>query len=151
MDLEYVVKLDDNGVEVDENVDDHADHDTIEYQKDWREIMMQAVPMQGLATHKYYDDSFEMYVVVGQSSVLKFLMTEHLQKEISRGLWIFMISLMGGAFLCFVIFSIWFERHLQHKVTKPISDLSMQIKNPKEFMASRIKSLEIYGIQPIQR
>lgn len=109
--------------------------------------MMQVVPMQGLATHKYYDDSFVMYVVVGQSSVLKFLMTEHLQNEISRGLWIFMISLMGGAFLCFVIFSIWFERHLQRKVTKPISELSMQIKNPKEFMASRIKSLEIYGIQ----
>ena len=86
-----------------------------------------------------------MYVVVGQSSALRFVMNEYLNAEIARGLWWFMLSLLGGVAICFVIFSYIFERRLQMRVTKPISELSKQIKNPKEFMAARNKAVDFYA------
>ena len=72
-------------------------------------------------------------------------MDEYLNSEIARGLWWFMLSLLGGVAICFVIFSYYFERRMQRKVTQPISELSKQIKNPKEFMAARSKAVDVYS------
>jgi len=83
-----------------------------------------------------------MYVVVGQSAALGYVMDEHLYDEISRGLWWFFAILLAGVAVCFITFSICFERRLQVRVTKPISKLSREIKNPKDFMSERQKSLE---------
>jgi len=85
-----------------------------------------------------------MYVYVGNSVGLEDKMSEMLNKEISRGLWWFMCSLIGGVAICFVIFVFVFEKLLQTRVTKPIQELSRQIRNPTEFMAARNKSLDIY-------
>lgn len=95
--------------------------------------------------HDYYDEAYVMYVVVGHSASLTYVMDEHLNDEIERGLVWFMLSLVGGVAVCFIIFSCCFERRLQVKVTKPISELSKQIKNPKEFMAARNKSVDFYA------
>lgn len=95
--------------------------------------------------HDYYDEAYVMYVVVGQSASLTYVMDEHLNSEIERGLVWFMLSLVGGVAICFIIFSCCFERRLQVKVTKPISELSKQIKNPKEFMSARNKSVDFYA------
>ena len=93
--------------------------------------------MIGLKTHRYYDPTYVMYVIVGHSAALRFDMSENLHTEIARGLWWFMLILLGGVAVCFIIFSYIFERRLQIRVTKPISELSKQIRNPKEFLASR--------------
>lgn len=85
-----------------------------------------------------------MYVVVGHSIGLRAVMDEKLHEEITRGLWWFMCSLIGGVAICFIIFSYCFEQKLQKRVTRPIMELSNQIKNPKEFMAARNKSVDIY-------
>ena len=65
-----------------------------------------------------------MYVIVGQSAVLKFVMSDELHNEIARGLWWFMLSLLSGVAICFIILSFFFERILQNKIAKPISELS---------------------------
>ena len=86
-----------------------------------------------------------MKVMVGQSSYLKYVMDEQLSEEISRGLWIFFCSLLGGSLLLFVIFSAIFERRLQIRVTKPISQLSKQIRDPKSFVSERNSALDFYA------
>ena len=86
-----------------------------------------------------------MYIVVGHSVGLNLVMDDMLHQEITRGLWWFMSSLVGGVAICFVIFSICFEKRLQVRVTKPIQELSQQIKNPKEFMAARNRGVDIYA------
>lgn len=68
--------------------------------------------MEGLIPHTYYNEAFVMYVILGQSSTLPFVMSEYLHLEISRGLWWFMLILLGGVATCFVIFSYIFERRL---------------------------------------
>jgi len=65
-----------------------------------------------------------MYIVVGHSVGLNLVMDEQLHKEITRGLYWFMFSLVGGVAICFVIFSYCFEQRLQVRVTKPIQELS---------------------------
>lgn len=95
--------------------------------------------MSRLITHSYYDDAYVMYVVVGHSSALRFVMSEYLSSEIERGLILFMLCLLAGVLFCFGIFSCIFEKRLQVRVTKPIQNLSMQIRNPKEFMAANQK------------
>ena len=102
-------------------------------------------PMQDLTKHKNYDAAYVMILACGQSADLKYRMDDALHAEINRALWLFFLSLFGGSSVCFIVFSIIFERRLQIRVTKPISELSKQIKNPKEFMAARIKSLDFYG------
>ena len=72
-------------------------------------------------------------------------MSEYLNTEIARGLWWFMLSLLGGVAICFVFFSYFFERRVQRQVTHPISELSKQITNPKEFMAARNKAIDPYA------
>ena len=53
-----------------------------------------------------------MYIVVGHSAALNYIMDEHLHDEIARGLWWFMLSLLGGVATCFFFFSCIFERRL---------------------------------------
>jgi len=101
--------------------------------------LKEEVPQKGLKLHSMYSESFKMYVVVGQSASLTFTMDKALDDEIARGLWWFMLSLLGGVAFCFVLFSWIFERRLHVRVTTPIMELSRQIKNPKEFMAARNK------------
>ena len=72
-------------------------------------------------------------------------MSEQLHKEIARGLWWFMLSLLGGVAICFIFLSYIFERVLQKRIAKPISELSKQIKNPSLFMAARNKSVDFYS------
>ena len=100
--------------------------------------------MIDLETHISYDETYVMYLVVGHSAALRFVMSENLHSEISRGLWWFMFFLLSGVLVCFVGFSWIFERRLQIRVTRPILELSQQIKNPKEFMANRPESAEIF-------
>ena len=69
-------------------------------------------PLMGLETHSYYDETYVMYIIVGHSSALRFVMSEYLHDEIARGLWWFMFSLLGGVAVCFMIFSYIFERRL---------------------------------------
>ena len=75
-------------------------------------LMMHEAPMEGLEPHKYYDESFMMYVVVGQPAVLKFIMSEKLHEEISRSLFWFALCLLGGTLVCFLTFLYFFERRL---------------------------------------
>ena len=86
-----------------------------------------------------------MYVYVGQSAALSFVMSEELHEEIARGLWWFMLSLLGGNAIVFIFLSSFFERRLQSRIAKPISELSKQIKNPHTFMAARNKSVDLYS------
>ena len=86
-----------------------------------------------------------MYVVVGHSAALSLVMDAKLTEEISRGITLFLIALFASVLILFIAFSWAFERKLQVRVTKPISELSKQIKNPKEFMASRNKSVDMYA------
>ena len=102
------------------------------------------MPMEGVKTHQLYDPDQEMYVIVGQSMALTSIMNERLNAEISRGLVIFFLALIGGCLLIFVFISWFFERRLQISLTKPIMQLSRQIKNPKEFMKERNKSSDVY-------
>ena len=74
--------------------------------------MLLECPMAELKTHKYYNPEFVMTVIVGQSGNLKYVMDSNLEKEISRGLLIFFLSLLGGSLLLFLIFSAIFERRL---------------------------------------
>ena len=46
-----------------------------------------------------------MYVVVGHSAALGYILDEQLNVEISRGLWWFMGGLLVIVFVCFIIFS----------------------------------------------
>ena len=55
-----------------------------------------------------------------------------------------MCFLIGGVAVLFVVFAVIFEKCLQIRVTRPIQELSSQIKNPTEFMAARNKSVDIY-------
>ena len=98
-------------------------------------VQNQEIPQPEIETHRYFDESMRMYIVVGQSDALGFLMSDYLYIEITRGLWWFWLSLLGGVFICFLVFWIITERRLYAKVTKPIQALDHQIKNPKEFMA----------------
>ena len=86
-----------------------------------------------------------MFIVVGHSAALTFVMDDYLHAEITRGLWWFFGSLLAGVSICFIIFSICFERRLYTRVTRPISELSREIKNPKEFMAARNKANDVYA------
>ena len=101
--------------------------------------------MTELNWHKYYNEDFVMRVIVGQRGSLKDVMDEELEKEISRGLLIFFLCLLGGSLLLFLVFSAIFERRLQIRVTKPISQLSKQIRNPKEFVTERNSAGDFYG------
>ena len=85
-----------------------------------------------------------MYVIVGQSAVLRFVMSKELHDEIGRGLQWFTWSLLGGNAIVFIFLSFIFERRLQNQIAKPISELSKQIKNPHTFMAARNKSVDLY-------
>ena len=86
-----------------------------------------------------------MFVVVGQSAALELVMTDQLSSEITRGLTWVLLALFASVLILLIIFSWAFERRLQIRVTKPISELSKQIRNPKEFMASRNKSVDLYA------
>lgn len=88
------------------------------------DVQGQQVPLQGVKTHANFDPSFTMYVVVGHSVALRNVMDDKLHEEITRGLWWFMLSLIGGVAICFIIFSWVFERKLQKRVTHPIMELS---------------------------
>ena len=68
--------------------------------------------MTELKKHKYYNPAYVMTVIVGQSGNLKYVMNENLETEISRGLLIFFLCLLGGSLLLFLVFSAIFERRL---------------------------------------
>ena len=108
-------------------------------------VQDQRSPLENVTPHAYYDSNYEMYIVVGHSAALTFVMDEYLHAEITRGLWWFFGSLLAGVSICFIIFSICFERRLYTRVTRPISELSREIKNPKEFMAARNKANDVYA------
>ena len=74
--------------------------------------MLLECPMTELKKHKYYNPAYVMTVIVGQSGDLKYVMNENLETEISRGLLIFFLSLLGGSLLLFLVFSAIFERRL---------------------------------------
>lgn len=92
-----------------------------------------------------------MYVIVGHSAELRFVMSEELHDEIARGLWWFMLSLLAGVALLFIFLAWYFERKLQGRIAKPIAELSKQIKNPKIFMAARNKSVDFYSRKNTRR
>ena len=54
-----------------------------------------------------------------------------LDKELDRELRWFYLSLLPSVALLFAIFTTMFERRLQKRVTKPIKDLTVQLKNPR--------------------
>ena len=74
-----------------------------------------------MQAHPYHDLDHFMYIVVGHSAALSIVMKDALDKEITRGLWWFYLSLLGGCAICFLIFSFVTERHLQAKVSEPIN------------------------------
>ena len=75
------------------------------------------MPIEGVQVHSNFDPEFGMYVFVGHSLGLKDVMNDKLKEEIGRGLWWFMLSLVGGVAICFVIFATYFQRRLQIRVT----------------------------------
>ena len=97
----------------------------------------QQVPLTGVSPHEFYEAHYQMILVIGHSVGLRTAMSSALASEISRGLRWFLGFLLGGVAIFFVGFSIFFERQLSKRVTKPIMELSRQIKSPKEFIASR--------------
>ena len=125
---------------------EEADGEELEKDEEEEEIemftMLLECPMTELKTHKYYNPEFVMTIIIGQSGNLKHVMDDNLEQEISRGLLIFFLSLLGGSLLLFVVFSAVFERRLQIRVTKPISQLSKQIRNPKEFVTERNSAVD---------
>ena len=76
-----------------------------------------------MTPHEYYDEVYEMFVVAGHSAALNFVMEDRLYGEISRGLWWFFGSLLGGTTILFLIFSLLFERNLHVRITRPIQKL----------------------------
>ena len=85
-----------------------------------------------------------MYIIAGHSAALSFVMEERLYDEISRGFWWFFGSLLGGTTILFTIFTLSFERNLHVRITRPIQKLSMEIKDPRGFMANRSKATDVY-------
>jgi hypothetical protein len=73
-------------------------------------VQNQQLPLKGVSPHGLYDPEFTMYIVVGHSASLRFVMGEALTDEIQRGLIWFLGSLLGGVAIFFVIFSFAFER-----------------------------------------
>ena len=128
-----------------ENPCDEEWSDDLAIQEKIVKVQNQEVPLSGVTVHEYYDPAYIMYVVVGHSAALSLVMDEKLTLEISRGITLFLIALFASVLILFIAFSWAFERKLQVRVTKPISELSKQIKNPKEFMASRNKSVDMYA------
>ena len=59
-------------------------------------VQDQRSPLENVTPHAYYDSNFEMYIVVGHSAALTFVMDEYLHAEITRGLWWFFGSLLAG-------------------------------------------------------
>ena len=108
-------------------------------------LQNQESPIRDIKTHAFYDESFKMYVIVGHSAELRFVMSEELHDEIARGLWWFMLSLLAGVALLFIFLAWYFERNLQGRIAKPIAELSKQIKNPKTFMTARNKAVDLYS------
>ena len=135
IDLDSIVVNEDQEAEVEEEM---------EPKRTMMNAQNQQVPLEGLDFHGYYSETFVMYVVVGQSAALGTVMDEKLNDEISRGLYWFMGSLIVGLALFFVLFSSYFEKKLQVRITRPIQELSRQIKNPKQFMAERNKALDLF-------
>ena len=68
-------------------------------------IQFQEVPLVNVTEHAYYNEELVMYVVVGHSAALGYILDEQLNVEISRGLWWFMGGLLVIVFVCFIIFS----------------------------------------------
>lgn len=68
------------------------------------------MPLVGVSPHGFYDPLYKMFVVVGHSASLRFVMGEALTDEIQRGLIWFLGTLLGGVAIFFVIFSFAFER-----------------------------------------
>ena len=84
----------------------------------------------------------KMYIVVGHSDALSFIMSDYAIEEVARGINWFYYSLVAGIFLFFLVFWVIIERKLYYKVTVPIQELDKSIKNPKDFMAKHQKSYE---------
>ena len=73
----------------------------------------QRVPMDAVKPRDYFNqEQDEMFIVCGQSAMLANMMTYELHTEITRGLWWFWLSLLGGCAILFVLFSYVFERKL---------------------------------------
>ena len=62
--------------------------------------------MVGLDNHSRYDETYVMYLVVGHSAALRFVMSENLEKEITRGLTEYMIYLLIAISVGFFIFAL---------------------------------------------
>ena len=73
--------------------------------------------MIDVSQREYFQEQDAMYLVCGQSALLSDRMTVELAEEITRGLWWFWLSLLGGCAILFVFMSYAFERHLQKKVS----------------------------------
>ena len=68
-----------------------------------------------------------MYTVVGHSGALRFTMDDRLYEEISRGLYWFMLSLLGGAIIISFLLGLIYSICLQKKIVGPIQKLAKQI------------------------
>ena len=89
--------------------------------------------MDGIKTHPNYNSDYEMIVVCGQEASLLDLIKDNLQAFIKTDLIYFQLLLLVFNLMIFITFTMFFERRLQTKVTKPIQELTQQIKNPKDF------------------
>ena len=73
-----------------------------------------------------------MSIVCGQQAEMTVDIKDKLKDFISRDLLFFQISLLVFNIFVFVLFLFLFEKRLQKRVTKPIQELTMQIKDPKK-------------------
>ena len=107
-------------------------------------VQNQRSPLEEVTPHAYYDEVYEMFIVAGHSAALSFVMEDRLHEEISRGLWWFFGSLLGGTTILFIIFSVIFERTMHYRITRPIQKLQKEIRDPRGFMANRSKATDVY-------
>lgn len=95
--------------------------------------------MKNITNHQHFEEKYMMYVVCGQQQSLKTKIRDNLKAFIRMDLtWFQIISLVLNILL-FLIFLFIFESRLQARVTKPIQELTNQIRNPKEFFAKKQK------------
>ena len=95
-------------------------------------------PIDGITTHPNYKRDNLMIVICGQKSSLLELIKSNLRAFIKTDLIYFQLILLFFNMCIFVGFTWFFEKRLQTKVTKPIQELTKQIKNPKDFFSKNL-------------
>ena len=94
-------------------------------------------PVQDITHHENFDPKYKMLVVCGQRDSLKQTIRENMISFVEYHLTAFQLIGLGFAIVLFLIFFTFFLQALNKKISKPIQNLTENIKNPKQFVEIR--------------